>query len=157
EVPVPGSFWIEPGRTVGDPRRAHGDVFRLQLRTGRSVLCATGVEAHRAFLIDHLDQLSNHDAWFRLVPSTAAIGKGLIFMDGDEHRWFRRTYTSSFSPSALAGYVPAIQEIVLRRLLNWPKSGVIGMYDEISAMAFHVAAMLVFGKKPSDDVQELHD
>jgi len=157
EAPAPDAFWLEPGPCVAALRGAHGDVFRLKLRSGRSVLCATGVEAHRAFLVDHLDRLSNHDGWFRLIPSPAGIGNGIIFMDGAEHRWFRRSLAPAFTTAAVAGYLPAMQEIVRHRLRAWPREGVIQLYFEISAMAFHIAAMAVFGKRPSDDVQELHE
>jgi retinoid hydroxylase len=157
EIPAPHAFWTEPGPTVADLRDTHGDVFRLRLRSGRGVVCATGVEAHRTFLVEHLEHLSNHDGWFRLIPSPAGIGKGIIFMDGAEHRWFRKALAPAFTTAAIAARLPAMQDIVRRRIGNWPRDGVIGLYDEISAIAFQIAAATVFGTKPSDDVRELHE
>jgi len=154
---MPSSFWVNPGRAVGELRRAHGDVFRLQVRPDQFVICATGVEAQKVFLIDHLDKVSNYEGWYRFVPAPAVIGKGLVFMDGPEHRWFRQALTPPYSQAEVAAHVPVIEEIVLRRLDTWPKDGVIGLHTETSAMAFHIAASFVLGKTPGDDVQVLHD
>jgi cytochrome P450 len=157
EAPFPPTFWFQPGQAVRDLRSTHGDVVRLQLKSGRKVVCASGVDAHRTFLVDNLDRLSNYHGWFRLVQTPASIGTGIIFMDGAEHRWFRRSLAPAFTTSAVAGYLPAIQDIVRRRLSTWPRDGMINLYPEISTMAFQVAAVAVFGTTPSDDVEELHE
>ena len=76
---------------------------------------------------------------------------------GAEHRWFRKVLTPLFSATSVAAHVPLIHEIVSRRLRAWPRNGVIELYGEIGAMAFHVTAALVLGKTATDDVSSLHD
>jgi cytochrome P450 len=157
EAAAPKDFWIAPGKSAAGLRQAHGDLVRLRLQNGKSVLCASGVDAHKTFLVENLDALSNYDGWNQVGPAAVSIGRGVIFMDGPEHRWFRRVMTPAFAPASVAALVPVIHDIVVRRLSRWPRDGVIGLYGETSAMTFHVAAAMVLGTEATEDVSELHD
>jgi retinoid hydroxylase len=157
EAPAPEKFWIAPGESAAALRQAHGDLVRLTLNNGKSVLCASGVEAHKTFLVDNLDALSNYEGWNQVGPTAVSIGRGVIFMDGPEHRWFRKLMTPAFAPASVASLVPVIHDIVARRLSRWPRDGLIGLYSETSDMTFHVAAAMVLGTKATEDVSELHD
>ena len=156
EAPVPGGFWTEPGATVARLRRAYGDLFRLQVPSWQTVYCTAGEEAHKAFLIDQLDKLSNYDPLIPRGFMPPATAGGLITMDaGPEHRWFRKILSPPFSSASVAAHVPVFQDIVARRLRAWPRNGVIGLYGEMSAMAFHTTAAIVLGMTPADDVSTL--
>ena len=156
EIPVPDGFWSAPGETVAGLRRVHGDLFRLKVPSWQSVYCTAGEEAHKAFLIDHLDKQSNYDPLIPRGFMPPATAGGIITMDaGPEHRWFRKVLSPPFSSASIAAHVPVFQEIVARRLRAWPRSGVVGMYGEMSAMAFHTTAAIVLGVTAADDVSTL--
>jgi cytochrome P450 len=150
------SLWGEPGRAAAALRRQHGPLVRLRLKNSASFLCAIGVEAHKTFLVDHLDRVSNYEGWNWVGPSAVAIGKGIVFMDGEEHRWYRQAMAPAFAPAAVASYLPLIQDVVRARIATWPEDGVIGLYREASAMTFHVTAGIVLGLRDSKRVDELH-
>jgi cytochrome P450 len=155
-VPAPAGFWTEPGSSVAALRRAHGDLFRLNFPAAQTVNCAVGEAAHKTVLIDHQDRLSNYDPLIRMGFMPPATAGGLITMDpGAEHRWFRKVLTPPFSSASIASHLPLIHEIVSRRLRSWPRDGVIDLYAETAAIAFHVTSMFTLGKTPTDDVAGL--
>lgn len=158
ELPMPAEFWTEPGITVAGLRRTHGDLFRLKVPSWQTVNCIAGEEAHKAFLIDHLDELSNYDPLITRGFMPPATAGGIITMDaGAEHRWYRKVLSPPFSSTSIAAHVPVFQDIIARRLRNWPRNGVVGMYAEMSMMAFHTTAALVLGTTATDDVSTLSD
>jgi cytochrome P450 len=152
----PAEFWIRPSRTVAELRRRHGDIFRLSLNSGSSVLCVTGVEAHRAFLVEHVAKLSNEGGWNYVAQPMTKLGKGLVFMDGEEHRWFRQVLLPAFSPSAVAAHLPMIEEVVTRRLAAWPRDGEVQIYDEMNAITFEVTCQVLFGLGAGPQLSALH-
>jgi cytochrome P450 len=156
---MPADFWTEPGPSAAALRRAHGDVFQLTTTpTQEPFNCVTGVEAHKAFLIDNLERLSYFDPIIRMGFMPQATAGGLISMDsGEEHRWFRKVLTPCFSSAAITARLPVIHEVVSRRLSTWPSDGRIDLYREVSELAFHITAVFVLGTKASDDVTGLHD
>jgi cytochrome P450 len=156
EARLSQALFAEPGRTADELKRKHGPLTRLRLKSGASFLFATGVDAHKTFLVDHLDRVSNYEGWNWVGPSAVAIGKGIVFMDGEEHRWFRQAMTPGFQPAAVASYLPLIHDVVRARIASWPEDGVIGLYPEVSAMTFHVTAGIVLGMRDARRVGELH-
>src|ERR1700704_5215035 len=114
-------LWITPGPTVAELRRKHGDIFRLVYSEAASFVCATGLDAHKSLLVENFDKMSHDEGWGRVSPRFVKIGRGLLFQDGPEHRWFRKVMVPSFSPSMVERQIPLMHEVVRRRLSQWPR------------------------------------
>src|SRR5688572_8426786 len=155
QIPSVGNFWVFPGRFVTSLRRSYGDLFRLLTPRG-PLVCAVGLDANRAFLVENDDRLSYASGWDHVAPAIAEMGGGIVFMDGPDHRWFRRVLQPAFSPAAVAATVPLMHEIVRARLACWPRSGTLPLYGEINAMAFDITAALVIGLRDEAELRRLN-
>src|SRR5689334_13850598 len=89
EAAQPADFWTEPGAASARLRQAHGDIVKLSAADGETWTWASGVAAHKAFLVEHLSDVSYLGGWQKLAPEITDIGEGIVFMDGPEHRWYR--------------------------------------------------------------------
>src|SRR3981081_1658272 len=89
-------LWIRPGPTVAELRRKHGDIFRLVYGETASFVCATGLDAHKSLLVENFDKMSHDEGWGRVSARFVKIGRGIIFQDGPEHRWFRKVMLPTF-------------------------------------------------------------
>jgi cytochrome P450 len=147
-------FWQRPGETVGATRACHGDVFRLPYLAGNAV-CTTGLEAHKTFLVEETAKLSSGAGWREISLRSAAIGNGVLFLDGAEHHWFRQVVALALRPEAVAALVPTIHDIARARISAWPAVGEIGLYREIRAIAFEVAVAAILGVRNAKKVREL--
>jgi cytochrome P450 len=155
QVSPVGNFWVYPGRFVTKLRRTYGDLFRLLTPRG-PLVCAIGLDANRAFLVENDEKLSYGSGWDHVAPAIAEMGRGIVFMDGPDHRWFRRVLQPAFSPAAVAAHVPLMHEIVRARLATWPRSGTLALYGEINAMAFDITAALVIGERDEGELRRLN-
>ena len=155
-VAMTTEFWTKPGQTVAGLRRKHGDIFRLVHSETASFVCATGLDAHKSLLVENFNKMSHYEGWRRVSARFAKIGRGIIFQDGPEHRWFRKVMLPSFSPSMVERQIPLMHEVVRRRLSQWPQDGVIGLFEEISAITFEIAAGYILGETAPERIDELH-
>jgi cytochrome P450 len=150
-----GSFWTQAGAVVTQLRRAYGDLFRLRMPRG-TLICAVGLDANRAFLTENDEKLAYGSGWDHVAPAIAEMGRGVVFMDGPDHRWFRRVLMPAFSPAVVAAHVPLMHEIARARLSRWPKNGPINLYVEVNAITFDITAALVIGLRDEEKLRSLN-
>jgi retinoid hydroxylase len=131
-------------------RQKHGPVFRTRL-LGEPVVCLTGPEAVSFF----------YDArYFTRVDASLPQLRELLhpeaipFLDQSPAHTLRRQFLMhAFTPEALAGYVPCLEEIARRYLADWERAGSLHWVPELQAMCFDTANALFAGAPP--DVSDL--
>jgi cytochrome P450 len=155
QIPFDKNFWVTPTRIITALRRAYGDLFRMDTPRGKLV-CAAGLDANRAFLVENDAKLSYGQGWDHVAPAIAEMGRGIVFMDGPDHRWFRRVLQPAYAPAAIARYVPLMHEIVRGRISKWRHGSTIPLYDEINAITFDITTAMVLGLRDEQHLRKLN-
>lgn len=115
-LPVVGHTigFVRDARTqMEDFRRRHGDVFKARILGQTEVILATP-EAAKTIYLDLDRNFSSTEGWaFTIGP---LFQRGLMLRDFDDHRIHRRIMAAAFRRDALAGYIGAIDRVILRHL-----------------------------------------
>ncbi|KAI3450363.1 hypothetical protein Pfo_007028 [Paulownia fortunei] len=79
--------------------------------------------------------------------------EALFFHQGDYHSMLKKLVQACFSPSAIRGSVPAIENIVLNCLPKWENTTPMYTLQEMKKYAFEVAMISAFGDNPEPETE----
>lgn len=122
-LPLLGSaldFGRDPVKALLAWHREHGPIYRLRL-AGNTYTVLGGVEANRFAAATRYDAFANYDTFIDVI-SELGTKKNLAVLDGEEHARFRAVAQSSYSRSAMAGFLPVVHR-TLEHLLASLEAG----------------------------------
>jgi cytochrome P450 len=96
--------------------RRYGPVYRSRLFGYRSV-ALLGPEANELVLFDRDKTFASHGGWGPLLDRL--FPRGLMLMDGEEHRLHRRALGVAFKPGAMKAHLGALNEQICKHFAGW--------------------------------------
>ncbi|TMC21861.1 MAG: cytochrome P450 [Chloroflexi bacterium] len=134
----------------------HGPIFRtkhLRYLPHNEIVFLVGPEANRFVLVDQRQKFSNLVGWSTIFPMVKVFGRGLLTMDGEEHARIRRLFNPAFTMSYISRYLTLINSITRKKTKSWLEAGEVNLHEEISKIAFEVAAQALAGLKGDDEIE----
>ncbi|XP_011089493.1 abscisic acid 8'-hydroxylase 2 isoform X1 [Sesamum indicum] len=131
-------------------RKRYGNIFKSHILGCPCVMIASP-EAAKVVLVSkaHLFRPTYPPSKMKMIGPEA-----LFFHQGDYHLMLKKLVQASFSPSAIRGSVPAIENIVLSFLPVWDNSTtLICTLQEMKKYAFEVAMISAFGDNPEPETE----
>ncbi|KAL0436592.1 UNVERIFIED_CONTAM: Abscisic acid 8'-hydroxylase 2 [Sesamum radiatum] len=130
--------------------KRYGNIFKSHILGCPCVMIASP-EAAKVVLVSkaHLFRPTYPPSKMKMIGPEA-----LFFHQGDYHLTLKKLVQASFSPSAIRGSLPAIENIVLSFLPDWENStSVICTLQEMKKYAFEVAMISAFGDNPEPETE----
>jgi cytochrome P450 len=150
------AFFRDQLGMLADVRRRYGPllVLRESLPWRKNVqgVVASGAEFNRQVLTE-LDTYQSGGTLIRGPRGSAQnrLRRGLVAINGDEHRDKRRLVSPLFMPKATRQYYPQMVELVGRRLDTWPVGQAVDMAARVSRLSLLVSAQnLLAGEDPAE-------
>jgi len=129
--------------------RKYGAVYRDHLFGVRS-MAMLGPEANEFVLFDRDKSFSSFHGWNFLLERL--FPRGLMLMDGDEHRLHRRALGVAFKPAPMKAYLNALNDGIARRIAEWHLAGFgqsgsadLHFYPAIKQLTLDLAAISFLG------------
>lgn len=86
----------------------------------------------------------------------AAMGdRSVMLNDGDAHRRIRRYLMPAFSPRAVEGYRPLVQELAAQEVDRWSAGETVQTLDRMAAITLEVMLRVVFGVSDGPRLEQL--
>lgn len=131
--------------------KRYGPVFKSRI-FGKNFAFLIGPDANRTILLEKADHLSTRLGWIFLEP---IFGKGLLLLDGEEHRATRRLMFPAMHGRALSSYFDTIQEIVDDFFQDWAERGTIPLIEDFTNLSLTVAIRLILGTETKSEFDEV--
>ena len=119
----------------------HGLVYRTK-SFGRRWVSLLGADANELILFDRDKIFSSEQGWGPML--NLLFPRGLMLMDGDQHRAHRRTLSVAFKPEPMRRYADALSEGIAARVASWAGRD-IHFYPEIKQLTLDLAASSFLG------------
>ena len=146
--------FIRSGEQFGLRMHAkYGDVFWMNA-FGTTMVSVVGPEAVQTIL-QNKGKVSSQDGWVYFIGPF--FNRGLMLLDGDEHRLHRHIMQEAFTRPRLEAYQTQIQEIITRSVPQWSTDEPLQMYPAIKELSLDVATEVFMGAKPSAETHALTD
>ena len=129
----------------------YGPVFKSRI-FGKNFAFLIGPEANRVVLAEKADNLSTRLGWIFLEP---IFGKGLLLLDGQEHRATRRLMYPAMHGRTLSGYFDTMQGIVDDFFKDWALTGTIPLIEEFTKLSLTIAIRLIVGTESESEFGEV--
>jgi retinoid hydroxylase len=144
-------FLLNPGFIQGRAKK-HGNLFTI-IFLGTPTVIMIGQEAAKFVLSSGMDHFSWKEGW--PVTFKTLLGESLFVQDGEEHRIKRKLIMPAFHRQALSNYTSTMEEIGLRYMAQWEAQGQFDWFTSFKQMTFEIAAKLLLGSEPNEDVAHL--
>jgi cytochrome P450 len=119
----------------------HGRVFRTRM-FGRDWVILLGPEANELVLFDRDRTFSSEQGWRPMLERV--FPRGLMLMDGEQHRGHRRLLAHAFKPVPMARYAEAMRAGIAERIARWSGRPIL-FYPEIKQLTLDLAATSFLG------------
>ena len=156
---IPGEHgWPVIGNTLGvlrDPigtantmYRRYGPVYRNRV-FGMTSVALLGPEANELVLFDRDRIFSSHGGWGPILDRL--FPRGLMLLDGEEHRLHRKALSVAFKPTAMKVYLAALNAQIGARLADWhaqlrrSRNEELRVYPAIKQLTLDLAASAFLG------------
>lgn len=160
-VPVePGLPFI--GQSFSALRRGGYYLMELQKRHGSAVTLSLfgfkftmlfGPEANK-LVYQNAEGLFESSQWEALIGPF--FHRGLMLLDGGEHRLHRRIMLGAFTNKAQAGYFSGMQPRILHDMDTWQPGEDFLVFDHLKAMTLNVGSEVFFGAAPGPEADEMN-
>jgi retinoid hydroxylase len=147
------SFAKNPFRFIEERLAQHGRIFRSNV-LGRKTAVVAGPEATGYFIDPNVIMREG-----AMPPHVQELfgGRSLPLLDGEVHSTRKKLVNKAFNRSALAGYLPIIQQTVERYFHGWAAAGEMRWLDELKALSVEVICTTVMGMPPGNEMDRLRD
>jgi cytochrome P450 len=161
---IPGDEgWPIVGQTfemLADPKghtermaARYGPVFRCR-NLGETNVTLLGPEANERVLLDKAKIFSSSQGWEpflgRLFP------RGLMLLDADEHRRYRRALSVAFKPAPMRSYLAALDREIAGAVARWRAGpGDILFYPAMKRLTLDLAATSFLGAEIGAEADEI--
>src|SRR3954463_6603242 len=112
-----------------------------------------GPEACEVALRNSAKAFANGPAWTYLVGPF--FGRGLMFLDFEEHHLHRRIMQGAFTRDRLAAYVPAVHTAIARGLGGWEPGDGFQAYWALKDLTLGIAAQTFMGGAEHTSPEEM--
>ena len=151
-LPGPSARWLDglfaeflrdDARCIERLTHEFGPVFSLPLLFGGRAVMMTGGEANRLVLGNADENFSNHGGYAGL----RLFGEAVVTRDFEDHRELRKIVASSFSASALRGYLNEINSLTSEAIgqLADVSHQRVEIYTRAKSLALQIAARVFAG------------
>jgi cytochrome P450 len=138
--------------------RAHyerfGPVSVLPMFAVRRMAVVLGPDAIAEVLLDRDQAFSSGEGWGKFVGPF--FHRGLLLLDGDEHRHHRRIMQHAFLPARISAYVERMTPAIARDLASWPADGMFEAAPAIQSMIFDITSEVLTGSGLGTAADEVH-
>jgi cytochrome P450 len=143
---------IREGEAAGlRMREKYGEVFWSRA-FGTNVVTAVGPDVVQEIL-QNKDKVYSQDGWVYFIGPF--FNRGLMLLDGQEHRLHRQIMQEAFTRPRLEAYQGRIQDIIDRTVPDWPTSEPMALYPAVKQLSLDVATEIFMGAEPSDETHAL--
>ena len=109
---------------------------------GMKVVSAVGPDACQAVLVNK-DKAFSQNGWEWFIGPF--FKRGLMLLDGDEHKYHRRIMQEAFTRPRLEGYVEQLTPIIDAQVPAWPTGEPFLLYPALKQLTLDVAAAVFMG------------
>lgn len=149
-------FAADPGNVLAETFAASGPVFRVRLGAG-VVHFAVGPEANRFVLATHRGLFSNEKGWSRVQRAPEVFGRGLTFIDGEEHDFHRKVMNPAFRIDKALDAVAITERITEKKMCDWKPGEPLDYFAFCFEVTFLVAAEAFLGVTDETVLLDLMD
>ncbi len=125
----------------------YGEVVRINT-FGMEFIALLGPEANQ-LVLQNRDDLFSNASWTKIIGPF--FRRGLMLLDGDEHRLHRRVMQVAFTNSALRQDLDGINRTLDESLANWPTGEGVKVFDLLKSMTLDVASRVFLGQPAGQD------
>jgi cytochrome P450 len=130
----------------------YGDIARVHI-LGMDFIAMCGPEANQ-LVLQNRDDLFRSAAWERLIGPF--FHRGLMLLDGDEHRLHRRVMQAVFTSASLRQDLAGINTSLAASLAGWPSGDGIKVYPLLKTATLDVATRVFMGNSVGADAARLN-
>jgi cytochrome P450 len=119
----------------------YGPIFRTRM-FGRDWVILLGPEGNETVLFDREKIFSSEQGWGPMLERV--FPRGLMLMDGEQHRSHRKILAVAFKPAPMARYAEAMSAGIAERIARWSGREIL-FYPEIKQLTLDLAATSFLG------------
>ncbi|MFI6097508.1 cytochrome P450 [Lentzea sp. NPDC051213] len=132
----------------------HGPVSVLPMFGVRKMAVVLGPDAIEEVLLNRDRAFSSAEGWSKFVGPF--FHRGLLLLDGDEHRLHRRIMQQAFLPARISAYLDRMNPAITRDLASWPADGTFEIAPAIQSMIFTMTSEVLTGSGLGAAADEVH-
>ncbi len=155
-VQLPPRFLDDPGPVLAEQYARSGPIFQVKLPRG-SVHIMIGPEANRFVMGANRHYFSHELGWKRIQRASEVFGRGLLFLDGPEHRARRQLLTPPFRIHQAPAAAPIVERVFDTLTASWETQPAVDVFEGFFRIAFAVAAEAFLGLTDPTTVDELRE
>jgi cytochrome P450 len=121
---------------------------------GKRFVAVLGADLHGEVLVNRDEHFSNEGAWEFLIGPF--FHRGLMLMDGEEHRLHRRVLHTAFTRERLRQSVDVVGEVTAASLAGWPTDGEVVFQPLAKQLTLDLATTLFMGEEISDQTRRVN-
>lgn len=140
------------GDYFNDLQKRHGPVVGLSL-FGFKVTSLMGPEANK-LVFQNKGDLFKSSQWELLIGPF--FHRGLMLLDGSEHRMHRRIMQTAFTKDALRDYFGAMQPRIGQELDAWQVEDNFLIFDHLKSMTLNIGSDVFVGHTPGTQAAEMN-
>ena len=125
----------------------YGDVVRFNA-FGMEFIALLGPEANQ-LVLQNRDDLFSNASWEKMIGPF--FRRGLMLLDGDEHRLHRRVMQVAFTNAALREDLDGINRTLAASLAAWPTGEGVRVFDLLKSMTLDIASRVFLGQPAGKD------
>lgn len=114
-----------------------------------------GPEATGEVLANRDQAFSSEHGWGQLIGPF--FERGVMLMDGEEHRHNRRIMQQAFTRPRLTGYLGRMNEVIARRTAEWQPADDFAVYPAAKRLTLDIATEVFMGAEAGAETDRLSD
>ncbi len=134
-------------------RDRYGDVFTIQLNTGRTVIIAGDPGIAKEVFTGSPDDL--HAGAGNIVLKPLLGSRSVLLLDGKEHMRQRKLMLPPFHGERMRAYGELMGEIADRHVSEWPVGKPFAVRESVQAITLEIILRTVFGLDSAAEVERL--
>ena len=145
--------WIRRAdQLVFSLHKEFGDVVRVPI-FGTEVVFLMNADGNQ-LLLQNRDQLFESSIWEYFIGPF--FHRGIMLLDGKEHRMHRRIMQSAFSKPALQSYLLNMQPRIADDLAEWRPSDTFPMFQHLKRMTLNIGSEVFIGHAPGPAAEKMN-
>ena len=146
-------FLLRGPKFLEQSRDRYGDVFTIQLNTGRTVVIAGDPAIAKQVFTGSPDDL--HAGAGNVVLKPLLGPRSVLLLDGPEHLRQRRLMLPPFHGDRMRAYGEAMTEIAERHVARWPVGRAFAVHPTMQAITLEIILRTVFGVEDRGRLERL--
>lgn len=142
----------DPLRYLRERWRRYGPVS-WSYSFGRHWLVLLGPDANQ-FAYQNRGDIFSNDAWTYFLKNF--FNRGLMLLDGQEHKLHRHAMQAAFKRDALAHYVDMMGPMIAQTLDGWKPEHGFRLYPRFKALTLDVAAKVFMDRDPDPEIERVN-